>query len=134
MRILLVWSFFIAIIGTQIFAMFISIYGIIAPAAIGWGWGVSVMVISTLYMMVMDQVKVWVYKQWNFELTAKLWPSKERTGKLHARQNQKEVDMRVKRNVAKLRTVVHAMVWAKTCNSFTPLPEPVMAMEEHKHH
>jgi H+-transporting ATPase len=41
-------TFFIAVMGTQVFAMFISIYGILAPA-IGWGWGVSIIGISLAY-------------------------------------------------------------------------------------
>ncbi|CAG8471316.1 12371_t:CDS:2 [Racocetra fulgida] len=33
-------TFFIAVMGTQVFAMFISIYGLLT-APVGWGWGVA---------------------------------------------------------------------------------------------
>jgi len=79
--------FFLAIVGTHIFAMFISIYGVIA-APIGWAWGASVMCISVGFFFFMDAVKVYVYKRWSFELTAKLWPSKRRRDKLKARQER----------------------------------------------
>lgn len=50
-------SFFCAIVGTQIFAMFFAIYGVLS-GPIGWGWGVSIMVISVAYFCLMDMVKV----------------------------------------------------------------------------
>ncbi|RKP39492.1 H(+)-ATPase [Dimargaris cristalligena] len=54
------WIFTIAIMGTQVFAMLISIFGVNGlTASIGWGWGCGIMGVSLLYFMVLDIVKVW---------------------------------------------------------------------------
>lgn len=74
--------FFLAIVGTQIFAMFVSIYGVLS-GPIGWGWGITIMVISTGYFCIMDMVKCLVYRYWSYELTAKAFPTKKRMAKLH---------------------------------------------------
>ncbi|KAI8849833.1 hypothetical protein BC829DRAFT_432316 [Chytridium lagenaria] len=81
------WVFTIAVAGTQVFAMLMSIFGIKAfeATAIGWGWGLGVMGISTVAFMVLDVVKVLVIRYWSFELTARLWPSKSRTAELARR-------------------------------------------------
>jgi len=97
--------FFIVIAATQVFAMFISIYGVLS-GAIGWGWGVSIMCISVAWMAVMDVVKVNVYKYWSFELTAKLVPTPARRAKLQHRKLDAARMERYHRNVEKARRVV----------------------------
>ncbi|CAG8552960.1 13550_t:CDS:2, partial [Dentiscutata heterogama] len=98
-------TFFVAVLGTQIFAMFISIYGLLTPA-IGWGWGVSIIVISLLYFFVLDFVKVNVFKYWSFELTAKLWPTPTRKNKLRDRKLDRIYQERVTQSIAKVKKVV----------------------------
>ncbi|KAJ3079233.1 hypothetical protein HK102_003936, partial [Quaeritorhiza haematococci] len=108
--------FVIAVAGTQVFAMFMSIYGFPAFDAvpIGWGWGVSIMAVSTVSFMALDIVKVLVIKKWSFELTAKMWPVPSRKAKLAARQDRKVQLERIGRNVEKVRRVMYAIiaVWA----------------------
>ncbi|KAI9339448.1 hypothetical protein DFJ73DRAFT_779334 [Zopfochytrium polystomum] len=100
--------FIIAVGGTQIFAMFMSIYGIKAfeATAIGWAWGASVLAISTVIFMILDVVKVMVIRYWSFELTAKLWPTKQRTAELRRRVAAKKVHDRIYTHVDKIRRVV----------------------------
>ncbi|CAG8647776.1 7976_t:CDS:2 [Ambispora gerdemannii] len=97
--------FFIAVMGTQVFAMFISIYGLLTEA-IGWSWGISIIGVSLGYFFVLDFIKVQIFKYWSFELTATLWPSKERKSKLHDRREQHEQKIKVQRTIEKVRKVV----------------------------
>jgi H+-transporting ATPase len=101
-------TFTIAIVGTQIFAMFMSIYGIdvFEAVSIGWGWGLSVLCISGVMFMLLDVVKVMVIKNWSFELTAMLWPTPARRKELRKRQKEKVVKARVEKNVEKVRKVL----------------------------
>mmetsp|Transcript_826 Transcript_826/g.1342 ORF Transcript_826/g.1342 Transcript_826/m.1342 type:complete len:1022 (-) Transcript_826:133-3198(-) len=58
--------FFVAIMGTQVFAMFISIYGVPSLTdPIGWPWGLAIMGSSLAYFVVMDAVKCVVYYYWD---------------------------------------------------------------------
>ncbi|KAJ3187305.1 hypothetical protein HDU85_006593 [Gaertneriomyces sp. JEL0708] len=87
--------FTIIIIGTQIIAMFISIFGWHALEAhkIGWGWGLGVMAVSLVMFMFLDVVKVLVMRHWSFEVTARLCPTPARRKKLRARiARKKELD------------------------------------------
>lgn len=97
--------FFTVIAATQVFAMFISIYGVLS-APIGWAWGVTIMVISVVWMSVLDVVKVLVYKYWSFELTATLVPTPARRAKLALKKEDAARLERYHRNVAKARQVV----------------------------
>ncbi|KAI8866307.1 ATPase, P-type, K/Mg/Cd/Cu/Zn/Na/Ca/Na/H-transporter, partial [Ramicandelaber brevisporus] len=104
------WTFTIAILGTQIFAMFISIYHVPKITyAIGWGWGVSIIAVSLAYFMVLDVVKVFVIRSWSFELTAKLWPSKARKDKLAKRRADAIVNARIHTNLEKVKKVSRAL-------------------------
>ncbi|CAO3569527.1 unnamed protein product [Mortierella alpina] len=78
--------FFIAVMGTQVFAMLICVYGVIVEQAIGWIWGISVIGVSLVYFVILDFVKVYIFKRWTFEFTAHAWPTKERKTKLAARK------------------------------------------------
>ncbi|KAJ3104510.1 hypothetical protein HDU97_009123 [Phlyctochytrium planicorne] len=102
------WVFTIAVAGTQVFAMFMSIYGIKAfeATAIGWPWGITVIAISTLAFMFLDIVKVLVIKYWSFELTARLWPSKSRREELKRRLELRARKVRVDANIEKVRKVL----------------------------
>lgn len=126
--------FFIAVFGTQIFAMFISIYGVLAPEAIGWPWGIAIMAISLGYFALMDQVKVLVYKYWSFELTATLWPSKERRDKLKLRKEEALRMERVEITVQKVRRIIKFIECATKFKHYKPLPEAKLVLPKGKHH
>ncbi|KAI8822455.1 uncharacterized protein EV422DRAFT_494864 [Fimicolochytrium jonesii] len=105
------WVFATAVGATQVFAMFMSIYGVdfFEAAPIGWGWGVSIIAISLISFMFIDVVKVLVLRHWSFELTAKLWPSHARRSELQRRQIEHAERERVMARYAKLRPFVHAI-------------------------
>ncbi|KAI8097948.1 plasma-membrane proton-efflux P-type ATPase [Gilbertella persicaria] len=91
------WIFTVCILATQVLALFFSVYGVFGEnervAPCGWGWGMSVLAISLVYFMFLDVVKVWVFRRWNFALTAKLAPTPKRRAKLEHRgkeQHQRE--------------------------------------------
>ncbi|CAJ0843981.1 16767_t:CDS:1 [Entrophospora sp. SA101] len=98
-------TFFIAVMGTQVFAMFISIYGALTPA-VGWGWGVGIIGVSLIYFVFLDIVKVAIFKYWSFELTARLWPSKAHKTKLSGRKSDALYQARISKSVAKVRKVL----------------------------
>ncbi|KAF9355533.1 hypothetical protein BGX26_006439 [Mortierella sp. AD094] len=97
--------FFIAVMGTQVFAMLICIYGVIVGEAIGWAWGVAVIGISLVYFIFLDFVKVFIFKQWSFEFTAHAWPTKARKEKLAARKARAIQQKRVWTSIDKVRQV-----------------------------
>ncbi|KAL1925553.1 uncharacterized protein VTP21DRAFT_436 [Calcarisporiella thermophila] len=102
--------FSVVIIATQIFAMFMSIYGAFGSgqhvAPIGWGWGVVVMVISFVYMFVLDFVKVQMFRHWTFERTVAFLPTAGRRAKLAKRQEEARNRAEVRRIRDKIRKAV----------------------------
>jgi len=110
--------FVVAIVGTQVIAMVMSVYGldIFQAKPIGWGWACGVMAVSVVSFMLLDLVKVFVIKQWSFELTAKLWPSPKRKAELCRRQDRAAVLKRFRLNVDKLRKVSKC-IYAVKCFS-----------------
>ncbi|ORX43851.1 plasma-membrane proton-efflux P-type ATPase [Hesseltinella vesiculosa] len=84
------WIFALCIIGTQIVALFMSVYGVFGEregvAPCGYGWGLSVLGVSLVFFMILDVVKVYIFRVWNFELTAKMVPVKSRREKLANRK------------------------------------------------
>jgi H+-transporting ATPase len=105
------WVFIIAVGGTQVFAMLMSVYGIdfFQATAINWDWGASILAISTICFMLLDVVKVLVIRNWSFELTARLWPTPSRTAELKRRQIKAAYDAKVKKNLDKVRKVLKIM-------------------------
>ncbi|KAL0076879.1 plasma-membrane proton-efflux P-type ATPase [Phycomyces blakesleeanus] len=93
------WLFFVCIIGTQIIALFFSVYGVFGEAEgvapCGYGWGLSVLGISLVYFMILDVVKVYIFRFWTFELTAKLVPTQARLAKLTKRKADAEKEKHV---------------------------------------
>ncbi|KAI8367216.1 plasma-membrane proton-efflux P-type ATPase [Choanephora cucurbitarum] len=87
------WIFTVCIIGTQIIALFFSVYGVFGEhegvAPCGYPWGLSVLGISLVYFMLLDVVKVQIFRYWSFEMTAKMVPTKARRAKL---ANRKELN------------------------------------------
>ncbi|KAJ3175448.1 hypothetical protein HK101_010658 [Irineochytrium annulatum] len=100
--------FIIAVGGTQVFAMFMSIYGVsvFQAVAIGWPWGIAVLAISTVMFMLLDVVKVLVIKYWSFDLTARLWPSPKRRAELKRRVEKRIEKARIHANIDKMRNVL----------------------------
>jgi H+-transporting ATPase len=98
------WFFFVAVMGTQVFAMIISIVGIhgfihgIGPAA-----GFIIIFISLGFCFVLDAVKVLVFRIWSFEFTAKLLPTPARKRKLEQRKARAIVEARVTHNIARVK-------------------------------
>ena len=97
--------FFIAVMGTQVFAMLICVYGVIVGKAIGWTWGICVILVSLFYFIILDFVKVYIFRNWSFEFTAHAWPSKERRDKLAARKQRVIQQKRVWSSIDKVREV-----------------------------
>ncbi|KAF9946178.1 hypothetical protein BGZ65_009999 [Modicella reniformis] len=97
--------FFIAVMGTQVFAMLICVYGVIVGEPIGWIWGIAVIGISLVYFIFLDFVKVYIFKNWTFEFTARAWPSKTRKEKLIARRAREIQQKRVWISIDKVRQV-----------------------------
>ncbi|KAJ1749898.1 hypothetical protein LPJ79_003335 [Coemansia sp. RSA 1821] len=103
-------TFTAAILATQVFAMFISIFGIKnLTTAIGGGWGVSLLAVSLAYFVVLDAVKVFVFRMWSFELTVKLWPTRARKERLRHKKERLIIDERVRMNVARIRAISKAI-------------------------
>ncbi|KAK3842513.1 MAG: H(+)-ATPase [Linnemannia gamsii] len=97
--------FFIAVMGTQVFAMLICVYGVIVGEAIGWGWGIAVIAISLVYFVFLDFVKVFIFRYWSFEFTAAAWPTKARKDKLQARKVRVIQQQRVWTSIDQVRQV-----------------------------
>ncbi|KAJ2782598.1 hypothetical protein H4R18_002166 [Coemansia javaensis] len=99
-------TFTAAILATQVFAMFISIFGIKSlTTPIGAGWGVSLLAISLAYFVLLDAVKVFVFRIWSFELTVRLWPTRARKDRLRHKKERLVIEARVRANVEKVRRV-----------------------------
>jgi len=122
-----------AVLLTQIFAMFISVYGVLSTPC-GWGWGGAVMGVSLTYFMLLDFIKVWFYGMWNYELTVKLWPTKIRKERLKQKKIKEALDKRIEKTAKKMRIVCHMVKFASRLRHYHPLPEPKMALPVHKGH
>ncbi|KAI9223150.1 H(+)-ATPase [Blastocladiella britannica] len=94
-----------AIIGTQVFATVMCAVGwpFMGAPAIGWGWSCLILGISFAYTIFLDLVKVFIFRIWSFELTAKMLPTKFRTDKLAARKADAIRHERVTRNWNKVK-------------------------------
>ncbi|RUS26900.1 hypothetical protein BC938DRAFT_483971 [Jimgerdemannia flammicorona] len=103
-------TFFVAVMITQVFAMLMSIYGLFGPSqgieAVGWAWGVSVIGVSLTYFVVLDWVKVQIFRRWSFELTVKLAPMPKRVAKLEARKAEQIRKERIMGNWGRARSVM----------------------------
>ncbi|KAI8372448.1 plasma-membrane proton-efflux P-type ATPase [Blakeslea trispora] len=86
------WIFTVCILATQVLALFFSVYGVFGEheevAPCGWGWGMAVLGVSLVYFMLLDYVKVWLFRRWDFELTAKLVPTPKRRAKLEHKSKE----------------------------------------------
>ncbi|KAJ3307814.1 hypothetical protein HDV04_002534 [Boothiomyces sp. JEL0838] len=74
--------------------------------------------------MLLDIVKVYTFKVWSFELTAKLWPSKARKEKLAKKQARKIIEDRVNNNFHKVRRA------ARVINAVSAFQKPGTAEDK----
>ena len=95
-----------------------QVYG--GAAAIGWAWGCAIMLSSVVVFVLLDFVKVQVYRSWSFELTAKLVPTKTRRTKLHDRIENRILSQRVAKNVDKVRNVLRIMTVLHHFKTYKP--------------
>ncbi|KAI9179552.1 hypothetical protein H9P43_004880 [Blastocladiella emersonii ATCC 22665] len=100
--------FTVAVGGTQVFAMVMSIIGWhdMDAEPIGVAWGFGIMGVSLAFMAFLDLVKVFIFKYWSFEFTARAWPVKSRTDKLAFRKVDDARKLRVKANWQKVRDLM----------------------------
>ncbi|KAF9924342.1 hypothetical protein BGZ67_009337 [Mortierella alpina] len=77
--------FAVVIIGTQIIALLMVIFGGLTPK-VPAGQAIVVLVISFVYFIMLDVVKVQMFKRWSFEMTATFVPTKTRRTKLASRK------------------------------------------------
>jgi H+-transporting ATPase len=109
------FTFLASIIGTQIVAMFMAVYGWKGVEAypIGWTLGAGIMAISLVAFMFLDIIKVVVIRNWSFELTATVCPTPKRRKELKRRKARAVAMTRINRNFEKLRKccrVIYASV------------------------
>ncbi|KXS21078.1 plasma-membrane proton-e [Gonapodya prolifera JEL478] len=106
------WLFILAVGGTQVFALFMSIFGINGLCvAVGPAWGLTVICISLLSLFPLDFVKVMIIRYWSFEVTATLAPTPGRRAKLAKRKETNARLARVKLTMSKFRRAVYEMVF-----------------------
>ena len=101
-------TFFAAIMGTQVVAALMSIFGVefLQATAIGPAWGIGVLAVSTVMFMLLDVVKVVIFKWWSYEKTVMLWPTPSRRRELARRKEVASVHIRAKSNWKKVDKVV----------------------------
>jgi H+-transporting ATPase len=110
-----------AIIGTQIVAGLITFFGVevFEAVPIGLGWTLGVLGVSFLMFMLLDVVKVMVFRVWSFELTAHLWPTPERRRKLEARKVKLLHDAKVGLLMKKWKAAGNAIIAASAFTTYT---------------
>ncbi|KAI7901860.1 plasma-membrane proton-efflux P-type ATPase [Cokeromyces recurvatus] len=117
------WIFTLCILGTQVIALFFSVYGVFGEhegvAPCGYGWGLSVLGISLVYFMILDIVKVCILRAWNFEMTAKLVPTKTRKHKLAERMTIAEKNQHIAAAWHTFREPTEAYTIATAFRNFT---------------
>lgn len=100
------WIFTVCILATQVLALFFSVYGVFGEgekvAPCGWPWGISVLAISLVYFMLLDFIKVYVFRRWNYKLTAQLVPTKGRKEKQTNREKEAIVRQNLEDNWGKI--------------------------------
>jgi len=106
--------FAIVIIGTQIIALLMVIFGGLTPK-VPAGEAIVVLLISFVYFIFLDVVKVQIFKRWSFKLTAKLVPTSTRRNKLAERD---AADLQQKRVWGSIDQVRKVAVMTAVVSSF----------------
>ncbi|KAF9143899.1 hypothetical protein BGX30_014383 [Mortierella sp. GBA39] len=96
--------FAIVIIGTQIIALLMVIFGGLTPK-VPAGQAIVVLLISFIYFIILDVVKVQIFKRWSFKLTATLVPTDARRTKLGERNAAEIQQKRVWESIDQVRKV-----------------------------
>jgi len=96
--------FAVVIIGTQIIALLMVIFGGLTPK-VPAGQAIVVLLISLMYFIILDVVKVQIFKLWSFELTATLVPTSARRHKLADRKAAKIQQQHVWTNIDAVRRI-----------------------------
>ncbi|KAG0028897.1 hypothetical protein BGZ82_008213 [Podila clonocystis] len=93
------------IIGTQIVALLMVVFGGLTPK-VPFSQAIVVLCISFLYFVLLDVVKVHLFKIWCFELTAVMAPTPARRRKLSERKQYGEQQLRVWGSIDRVRELV----------------------------
>ncbi|KAF9100911.1 hypothetical protein BGX29_006146 [Mortierella sp. GBA35] len=93
------------IIGTQIVALLMVVFGGLTPK-IPFSQAIVILLISFLYFIILDVVKVQLFKIWSFELTAQFVRTPARRKKLAERVAKRTQQEHVWENIDKVREVV----------------------------
>ncbi|KAI1306104.1 hypothetical protein EDD11_004871 [Mortierella claussenii] len=93
------------IIGTQIIALLMVIFGGLTPK-IPVAQAIVVLLISFMYFILLDVVKVWLFKIWSFELTAAVVRTPARRKKLAERKARKIQQDRVWNSIDHVREII----------------------------
>ena len=117
--------FFVAVMGTQVIATFFAAYGALSTA-IGWPASLAVLGISLVYFMWLDQVKLFFYRNWNFELTVKLWPTTARKQVRDEKRKLKAVKLRFARGARAGRRVINMFRFINAAKGQYALAEVVV--------
>ncbi|KAG0075530.1 hypothetical protein BGZ92_002841 [Podila epicladia] len=96
--------FAIVIIGTQIVALLMVIFGGLTPK-VPAGQAIVVLIISFVYFIILDVVKVQLFRRWSFEMTASLVPTPARRQKLAERKAKQIQQDRVWESIDNVRKV-----------------------------
>jgi H+-transporting ATPase len=96
--------FAIVIIGTQIIALLMVIFGGLTPA-VPAGQAIVVLIISFIYFIILDVVKVQIFKRWSFKFTAAVVPTQARRVKLAERNAAEVQQKRVWESIDQVRKV-----------------------------
>ncbi|KAJ3342797.1 hypothetical protein HDU93_000927 [Gonapodya sp. JEL0774] len=106
------WLFIFAVGGTQVFAYFMSVFGIHGlNEGVGWAWSSVVISMSLLSIFPLDFIKTMLIRHWSFEITAKLVPTPARLAKLEARREKSARLARVRNTISKFRRGVYQMIF-----------------------
>ncbi|KAF9327329.1 hypothetical protein BG006_009337 [Podila minutissima] len=97
--------FAVVIIGTQIVALLMVVFGGLTPK-VPFSQAIVVLCISFLYFVLLDVVKVQLFKIWCFELTAVMAPTPARRRKLNERRQRGEQQKRVWESIDRMRELV----------------------------
>ncbi|KXN74726.1 proton ATPase [Conidiobolus coronatus NRRL 28638] len=98
------WIFFGVIMATQVFVIILCAIG--APGfitGIGWGWAFATIGVAIVWFVVLDSVKVFMFRIWNFELTATLVPTPSRRSKLAVKRENAARRQRLNRTIAQFK-------------------------------
>ncbi|KAG0248444.1 hypothetical protein BG011_010269 [Mortierella polycephala] len=93
------------IIGTQIIALLMVVFGGLTPK-IPFSQAIVVLLISFMYFIVLDVIKVFMFRIWSFELTATIVRTPARKRELEKRKARKKQQQRVWKSIDRLREVL----------------------------